>query len=201
MLSPCGHCVQRDRAGCKVESHSSTEIALNYRLGIMLVASHLISFHMYNTLQGSCYHSYSIREETDTAKKASNWFKVSQVLEQGCETLYSRAHALSYILCCSLNVLWYTQSSVYHSKRVVIFLKPEMLVFLYCCTLILPKDMSQLPRMSKNLTRVWLVNGLFPIRPCDRENSDYPKDVHVLIPQIGKCIMLHGKGDLRLRWN
>ena len=72
MLSPCGHGVQRDRVGCKVESHSSTEIALNYTLGIMLVASHLISFHMYNTLQGSCYHSYSINEETDTAKKASN---------------------------------------------------------------------------------------------------------------------------------
>ena len=50
--------------------------------------------------------------ETDTAKKASNWFKVSQVLEQGCETLYSRAHALSCVLCCSLSVLWYTQSSV-----------------------------------------------------------------------------------------
>ena len=63
MLSPCGHCVQRDLAGLKVEPHSSAEIALNCRLGIMLVASHLILFHMYNTLQGSCYYSHSIHEK------------------------------------------------------------------------------------------------------------------------------------------
>ena len=72
MLSPSGYCVQRDRVRLKVESHCSAEIALNYRLGIVLVDSYLISFNMHNTLQGKCYYSHLIHVEIDATKKESN---------------------------------------------------------------------------------------------------------------------------------